>query len=188
MTAELRSEREKMLANEPYRGSDPALTESRARTRLLLARYNASSPLVLDERRAILQDLLGVLGPEVWIEPPFYCDYGAHIRLGSGVYFNFGCVILDCNQVEIGAYCKFGPHVQIYTAYHPVDPEQRRTGLEMAASVRIGENVWVGGGAIIGPGIEIGADTVIGAGSVVTRSLPARVVAVGNPCRVIRVL
>ena len=104
------------------------------------------------------------------------------------MYFNFGCVILDCNWVEVGAYCKFGPNVQLYTAYHPVDPAHRRSGLEMAAPIRIGENVWVGGGTIIGPGIEIGADTVIGAGSVVTRSLPARVVAVGNPCRVIRKL
>lgn len=183
-----RSEREKMLADEPYRGSDPELVQARTRARLLLARFNASSPLALDERRAILQELIGDLSAEVWIEPPFYCDYGAHIRLGTGVYFNFGGVILDCNRVEIGAHCKFGPNVQLYTAYHPVDPERRRTGLEMAAPIRIGENVWVGGGAIIGPGIEIGADTVIGAGSVVTRSLPARVVAVGNPCRVVREL
>ena len=183
-----RSEREKMLADEPYRGSDPELVQARIRARLLLARFNASSPLALDERRAILQELIGDLGAKVWIEPPFFCDYGAHIRLGPGVYFNFGCVILDCNRVEVGAYCQFGPNVQLYTAYHPVDPAQRRSGLEMAAPIRIGENVWVGGGAIIGPGIEIGADTVIGAGSVVTRSLPARVVAVGNPCRVIREL
>lgn len=183
-----RSEREKMLADEPYRGSDPELAQARTRARLLLARFNASSPLVLDERRAILQELIGALGAEVWIEPPFFCDYGAHIRLGLGTYFNFGCVILDCNWVEVGAHCKFGPNVQLYTAYHPVDPTQRRSGLEMAAPIRIGDNVWVGGGAIIGPGVEIGADTVIGAGSVVTRSLPARVAAVGNPCRVIREL
>lgn len=183
-----RSEREKMLADEPYRGSDPELRQARTRARLLLARYNASSPQALDERRAILRQLIGELGPEVWIEPPFQCDYGAHIRLGRGVYFNFGCVILDCNWVEIGADCKFGPNVQLYTAYHPLDPVQRRSGLEMAAPIRIGENVWVGGGAIIGPGIEIGADTVIGAGSVVTRDLPAGVVAVGNPCRAIRAL
>jgi len=185
-----RSEREKMLADEPYRGSDPELVQARTRARLLLARFNSSSPLALAlaERRAILRELIGDLGPEVWIEPPFYCDYGAHIRLGPGAYFNFGCVILDCNWVEVGAYCKFGPNVQLYTAYHSVDPLQRRSDLEMAAPIRIGENVWVGGGAIIGPGIEIGADTVIGAGSVVTRSLPARVVAVGNPCRVIREL
>lgn len=184
----VRSEREKMLADQPYRGSDSELVQARTRARLLLARFNASSPQAPDERRTILQELIGDLGPEVWIEPPFFCDYGAHIRLGTEAYFNFGCVILDCNWVEIGARCKFGPNVQLYTAYHPVDPEQRRTGLEMAAPIRIGENVWVGGGAIIGPGIEIGADTVIGAGSVVTRSLPARVVAVGNPCRVIREL
>lgn len=184
----IRSEHEKMLANEPYRSSDPELVQARTRARLLLARFNASSPLVLDARRAILQELIGDLSDEVWIEPPFYCDYGTHIRVGRGTYFNFGCVVLDCNRVEIGAYCQFGPNVQLYTAYHPVNPEQRRTGLEMAAPIRIGENVWVGGGAIVGPGIEIGADTVIGAGSVVTRSLPARVVAVGNPCRMIREL
>ena len=182
------SEREKMLSDQPYRGSDPELIQARARARELLGRFNASSPLALAERRSLLLDLIGGLGPDVWIEPPFFCDYGSHIRLGPGVYCNFGCVILDCNWVEIGGQCKFGPNVQIYTAYHPIDPDQRRSGLEMASPIRIGENVWVGGGSIICPGVEIGADTVIGAGSVVTKSLPARVVAAGNPCRVIRTL
>ncbi len=182
------SEREKMLANQPYRSSDPELVQARQRARRLTARCNATLPLDPDPRRAILQELLGAAGAGAWIEPPFQCDYGANIQLGSRVYLNFNCVILDCNRVELGANCKLGPGVQLYTAYHPLDPAQRAGGLEMAAPIRIGENAWIGGGAIIGPGIEIGADTVVGAGSVVTRSLPARVVAAGNPCRVIREL
>ena len=182
------SEREKMLADQPYRSSDPELVQARQRARLLTARFNATSPLDPEQRHTILRDLLGGVGAGVWIEPPFQCDYGVNIHLGSGVYLNFNCVILDCNRVEVGANCKFGPGVQIYTAYHPLDPTERASGLEMAAPIRIGENAWIGGGVIIGPGIEIGADTVVGAGSVVTRDLPARVVAVGNPCRVIREL
>ena len=182
------SERERMLADQPYRSSDSELVQARQRARLLIARFNASSPLDLDQRRVILRELLGAAGPGAWIEPPFQCDYGVNIHLGPGVYLNFNCVILDCNRVEVGANCKFGPGVQIYTAYHPLDPAERAGGLERAAPIRIGENAWIGGGAIIGPGIEIGADTVVGAGSVVTRGLPARVAAAGNPCRVIRKL
>ena len=182
------SEREKMLADQLYRSADPELVQARQRARLLIARFNASSPLDLDQRHAILHELLGAAGAGVWIEPPFQCDYGANIYLGPGVYLNFNCVILDCNRVEMGANCKLGPGVQIYTAYHPLDPVERAGGLEMAAPIRIGEDVWIGGGAIIGPGVEIGAATVVGAGSVVTRDLPTRVVAAGNPCRVIREL
>ncbi|MBE2295499.1 MAG: sugar O-acetyltransferase [Phycisphaerales bacterium] len=182
------SEREKMLSNQPYYPADPELVQARREVRVLLGRFNTSSPLDIDMRHTLLKELLGAVGEEVWIEPPFYCDYGTNIYLGSRVYFNFNCVILDCNRVEIGSNCKFGPGVHLYTAYHPLEPTERASGVEGAASIRIGENVWIGGGAIVGPGVEIGADTVIGAGSVVTRDLPARVVAVGNPCRVIREL
>jgi maltose O-acetyltransferase len=132
------SEREKMLADQPYRSSDPELVQARQRARLLTARFNATSPLDPEQRHTILRDLLGGVGAGVWIEPPFHCDYGANTHLGSGVYLNFNCVILDCNRVEVGANCKFGPGVQIYTAYHPLDPTERASGLEMAAPIRIG--------------------------------------------------
>ncbi len=135
---------------------------------------------------ALLGELLGRLGDDAWIEPPFHCDYGWNVSLGAGAYLNFGCVILDCNPVRIGANVLLGPYVQVYAAFHPTDPALRRTGRELAAPVTIGDNAWIGGGAIICPGVTIGEHTTIGAGSVVTRDIPAGVVAVGNPCRVLR--
>lgn len=181
-----KSERDKMLANEPYLAADPELTRARQRARQLTALFNATGPGDTGRREALLRELFGRVGEAAWVEPPFYCDYGSHIHLGNRVYFNFNCVVLDCNEVHIGDGVKFGPGVQVYTAYHPTDPVLRRSGVEMAAAIRIGENVWVGGGAILCPGVEVGADSVIGAGSVVTRSIPAGVVAAGNPCRVLR--
>ena len=183
-----RSEREKMLAGEPYRGMDPELLRLRGRARELCAAYNATRQDEAERRAALLAELLAEAGPEVWIEPPFFCDYGSHLSIGAGVFINTGCVVLDCAPVRIGAGTQVGPAVQIYTATHPLDPAERRAGMEMARPVDIGENVWIGGAAIILPGVAIGSDTTIGAGSVVTRSVPAGVLAAGNPCRVIREL
>ena len=129
-----------------------------------------------------------MVGKEVWIEPPFYCDYGSNITLGDNVFFNFNCVVLDVTPVVIGSRVLFGPAVQIYAATHPLSAAERRSGLEAGKPVEIGDDVWVGGGAIICPGVQIGPESVIGAGSVVTRNIPARVLAAGNPCRVIREL
>ncbi|MEO7317853.1 MAG: sugar O-acetyltransferase, partial [Chthoniobacteraceae bacterium] len=123
---------------------------------------------------------------DVWIQPPFFCDYGSNISLGRKVFFNFNCVVLDVMQVTIGDNVLFGPSVQIYTATHPMDAAVRRQWLESARPVTIGSDVWVGGGAIICPGVTIGSRAVIGAGSVVTRDIPDDVFAAGNPCRVIR--
>ena len=120
------------------------------------------------------------------IEPPFHCDYGSNIYAGDRMYMNFGCVILDCAEVRIGADLQAGPYVQIYTAHHPLDAAQRTAGPELASPITIGNRVWLGGGAIICPGVTIGDDTTIGAGSVVVSDIPARVLAVGNPCRVVR--
>lgn len=122
----------------------------------------------------------------MWIQPLFHCDYGTNIRVGEKVFFNFNCVVLDVMEVKIGSNVLFGPAVQIYTAMHPMSAVERRTWLEYAKPVEIGSDVWVGGGAIICPGVKIGSGTVIGAGSVVTRDIPERVFAAGNPCRVIR--
>ena len=124
----------------------------------------------------------------MWLEPPFFCDYGANIELGERVFFNFNCVVLDVCPVRIGRFTLFGPAVQIYTAMHPLDPELRRRGEEYGKPVEIGSDVWVGGGAIILPGVRIGSRAVIGAGSVVTRDVPDAVFAAGNPCRIVRAL
>ena len=125
---------------------------------------------------------------DAWIQPPFYCDYGTNISLGAKVCFNFNCVVLDVMPVTIGDNVLFGPAVQLYTATHPINAAERRTGLELAKPITIGSDVWIGGGTIICPGVTIGDRSVIGAGSVVTRSIPADVTAAGNPCRVIRSL
>jgi maltose O-acetyltransferase len=124
-------------------------------------------------------------GDDVWVQPPFYCDYGSNIVLGPKCFFNFNCVVLDVCPVRIGGHALFGPAVQIYTATHPLDAESRRTR-EYGRPVEIGPDVWVGGGAVICPGVTIGPRSVIGAGSVVTRDIPGAVFAAGNPCRVIR--
>ena len=179
------SEREKMLAGELYDPLDPELVASRVRARDLCQALNATREADEDERRRILIELFGAGGDSVWMQPPFYCDYGWNISAGKRVFFNFNCVVLDVCAVRIGDFTLFGPAVQIYTATHPLDAEQRRTR-EFAKAVDIGSDVWVGGGAIICPGVKIGSRTVIGAGSVVTRDIPDGVFAAGNPCRVVR--
>jgi maltose O-acetyltransferase len=181
------SEREKMLAGELYDPLDPELVASRVRARDLCQALNATREADETERRRILMDLFGAGGESVWMQPPFYCDYGWNISAGQRVFFNFNCVVLDVCAVRIGDFTLFGPAVQIYTATHPLDAEHRRTR-EFAKRVDIGSDVWVGGGAIICPGVTIGSRTVIGAGSVVTRDIPDGVFAAGNPCRVVREL
>ncbi len=182
------TEREKMLAGEWYVSADPELVAARVRARQLVQRYNATVPdfIARPERRAILELLLGGCGRDVTIEPPFHCDYGDNITLGDEVFMNFQCVLLDCARITIGAQAQLGPAVQLYTATHPMDAAERASGIEAAHPITIGARAWIGGGTIVLPGVTIGADTVVGAGSVVTRDLPPGVVAVGNPCRVIR--
>jgi maltose O-acetyltransferase len=181
-------ERARMVAGELYRASDPELVRERARARRLLARYNASDSDAAEDRRALLSELFAQLGEDAWVEPPFHCDYGWNVSLGDGAYLNFGCVVLDCAPVEIGPLAKLGPGVKLCAATHPTDPAQREDGLEYALPIRLGRNVWIGAGAIVGPGVTIGEDSVVGAGSVVLRDVPPRVVAAGNPCRVLREL
>jgi maltose O-acetyltransferase len=181
------SEREKMLAGELYDPLDPELVEARTRARNLCQMLNATREEEEAERRRITIALFGAGGDDVWIQPPFYCDYGSNILLGTRVFFNFNCVVLDVCPVRIGEFTLFGPAVQIYTATHPFDAELRRMR-EFGKPIEIGSDVWVGGGAIICPGVSIGAKSVIGAGSVVTRDIPPGVFAAGNPCRVLREL
>ena len=180
------SEREKMLAGQLYRATDPELAVALRRARRLTRLYNQTTEEEKERRVQLLAELFGRVGTSIEIEPPFACDYGTHITVGDGLFINFGCVILDCARVDIGNNVQMGPGVHIYTAHHPLDPNVRASGLELATPVRIGNNVWIGGGAIICPGVTIGDGTTIGAGSVVVKDVPASVLAVGNPCRVIR--
>ena len=181
----MRSEREKMLAGELYDPLDPELVADRARARDLCQSLNATREGDSDERRAIVRTLFGAGGGTVWMQPPFFCDYGTNIELGERVFFNFNCVVLDVCRVRIGDYTLFGPGVQILTPVHPMNAVQRRRE-EYGRPIDIGTDVWVGGGALILAGVRIGSRAVIGAGSVVTRDVPEGVFAAGNPCRMIR--
>ena len=180
------TEREKMLRGDLYVATDPELVDARIRARRLFARFNASDPGDIAARTALLQELLGAAGADSWIEPPFYCDYGTQVRLGDGVFVNFGAIFLDPAAITIGDRAQLGPAVQLLTADHPRDAAERAAGPELARPITVGARAWLGGGVIVGPGVSIGADSIIGAGSVVVRDIPAGVVAVGNPCRVIR--
>lgn len=179
------SEREKMLAGALYDPLDPELVAGREYARDLCQALNATREGEADARRAILRKLFGRGGDTVWMQPPFFCDYGTNIELGQRVFFNFNCVVLDVCRVRIGDYTLFGPGVQILTPVHPMNAELRRRE-EYGKPIEIGADVWVGGAALILAGVRIGRRTVIGAGSVVTRDLPDGVFAAGNPCRVIR--
>lgn len=177
----------RMLAGELYNPHDAELVEMRRRARDLCWDLNATREADVDVRRQILRQLFGEGGETVWLQPPFFCDYGVHISLGEKVFFNFNCVVLDVCRVTIGDRTLFAPAVQIYAATHPLDAVLRRTQ-ESGKPVTIGSDCWIGGGAIICPGVTIGDRTVIGAGSVVTRDIPAGVIAAGNPCRVLRTI
>lgn len=179
------SERSKMVAGELYDPLDPELVAGRERARDLCQALNATREGEENARRRILRELFAAGGDTVWMQPPFFCDYGTNIFLGERVFFNFNCVVLDVCPIRIGDYTLFGPAVQIYTPMHPFNAELRRKE-EFGKPVEIGSDVWVGGGAIILPGVHIGSRAVIGAGSVVTRDVPGGVFAAGNPCRVIR--
>ena len=182
------TEREKMLAGELYNALDAELVQARRDARDATRQFNDSRDEKQELRAKILRELFGGVGKNLWIEPPFFCDYGANITVGDNVYFNFNCVVLDVASVTIGSHVFCGPNVQIYTATHPLDFQMRRDGLESGSPIAIGDDVWIGGGSIICPGVSIGARSVIGAGSVVTKNVPSGVLAFGNPCRVAREL
>jgi maltose O-acetyltransferase len=184
----MKSEKEKMIAGEMYDPLDPELSNDRIRTRLLLKSLNESREDHAEERARIVDDLIPQAGESLWIQPPFYCDYGYNMNVGERVFFNFNCVVLDVAPVVIGSRTMFGPNVQIYTATHPLNHIERASGKEYAKPITIGDDVWIGGSAVICPGVTIGDRSIIGAGSVVTKNIPADVFAAGNPCRVIRPL
>jgi len=175
-----------MLAGELYDALDKELSDERLTTRLLIKKLNDTREDEVDARTHVLKELIPNAGAGLWIQPPFYCDYGTNILIGEKVFFNFNCIVLDVTYVTIGSRTLFGPNVQIYTATHPMDFKVRASGLEYAKPIIIGEDVWVGGSAVICPGVTIGDRSVIGAGSIVTKDIPSDVFAAGNPCRVVR--
>lgn len=177
-----------MLAGEFYNPLDQELSNERLKARLLIKELNETREDDPEKRARILKELIPDAGEDLWLQPPFFCDYGSNIKVGDKVFFNFNCVVLDVAQVTIGNRSLFGPNVQIYTATHPMNHEERASGLEYAKPISIGEDVWVGGSAVICPGVSIGDRAVIGAGSVVTIDIPEDVFAAGNPCKVIRTL
>jgi maltose O-acetyltransferase len=177
--------RERMLRGELYIADDRDIAAEFARVQELLASFNGLAPGAGDERDALLRRMLRYVGEDVVVRPPFFCEYGA-IRIGDGTFINVDAVMLDVMPITIGAACQIGTRVQLLTASHPLDPEPRRIGWEYGQSITIADNVWLGGGAIVCPGVSIGEDSVVGAGAVVSRDLPAGVVAAGVPARVLR--
>ncbi|HSM37883.1 MAG TPA: sugar O-acetyltransferase [Candidatus Limnocylindrales bacterium] len=180
--------RERMLAGDLYIADDPDLTREALRSQELMHRYNTMDPNDRDGRHSVLRQLLGSFGEESEIRPPFRCDYGYQTFIGARTFINYGLVCLDVARVTIGDDVQVGPNVQLLTPTHPLEPEARRAKWESAGPIVVGDNAWLGGGVIVLAGVSIGADSVIGAGAVVTRDIPAGVLAVGNPARVIRSL
>lgn len=176
-----RSEKQKMLAGEPYQALDPELVADQAAAAEWMRRFNTAASN--DDLSTLLRERFAAVGSDARIRPPFYCDYGYNIHLGAAVFLNFNCVILDVVEVKIGDATQIGPGVQILTADHPRDPGERSTGAEWGRRISIGRNVWIGGGAIVLPGITIGDDAIVGAGSVVTRNVPPGATVVGNPAK-----
>ena len=179
---------EKMVRGEPYDPIDPELTALRQRSRVLCHKLGLLSPDQIEERRALLTELLGSVPRQFSIQPGFKCDYGKNIFVGEGFFANYNLVILDCAPVTFGERVLVGPNCGFYTAIHPLDAAQRSSGQESASPITVGDDVWLGGNVTVLPGVTIGNGAVIGAGSVVTRDIPAHVLAVGNPCRVVKEL
>lgn len=191
------TEKEKMLAGEHYHSRDPELIAMYHRCRKLLREFGEAGSEDADRKQDILSRLLGRVGENVWIEAPFFCDYGSNIFIGDNVFINYNTLLLDCNRIVIGNNVLIGPAVQVCTATHPIAARERVVAtrdssgntagyLTCAHPVAIGDNCWIGSGTVILPGVTIGDNTTVGAGSVVNKSLPANVLAAGNPCRVIR--
>ena len=181
-----RSNRERMLAGDDYIADDPDLARESQRAMRLQAAYATAHPQNPIAARTMLRELLGEIGEDVEVRPPFFVDYGTHLTIGDGTFINYNLTALDVAPITIGRDCQIGPNVQLLTPTHPLDPERRRAKIESAAPIQIGDNVWLGGGVIVLAGVTIGENSVIGAGAVVTEDIPADVVAVGTPARVVK--
>lgn len=182
----METEKQKMISGKLYKAFGEELLQERQHAKEEIFDFNALRPSAIEDRNKILRNLLGKTKTTFFIEPPFRCDYGYNIELGENFYANYNLVILDCAKVKIGDNVLIGPNVAIYTAGHPLDFKTRNNELEYAYPITIGNNVWIGGNVVINPGVSIGNNTVIGSGSVVTKNIPDNVIAVGNPCKVLR--
>lgn len=182
----MKTEKEKMVNGELYFANDDELVKDRDLARKKTRLFNATTETEIDKRTGIIQSLFGSTGKNFFIEPTFRCDYGYNIEIGENFFANFDCVMLDICKIKIGDNCLLAPGVHIYTAAHPLNPDERNSGAEFGKPVMIGNNVWIGGRAIINPGITIGDNVVIGAGAVVTKDIPANTVVGGNPAKVIK--
>ena len=181
-------QKERMLAGLPYKAWLDGLMEERLENQKRVYRFNLLPPDAFEEQDALIKEILGKTGERVHIMPPFHCDYGYNIEVGENFFANYNLTILDVGPVRIGANAQIAPNVSIYTAGHPIHPDSRNSGYEYGIGITIGDNVWIGGNACILPGVTIGSNVVIGAGSVVAHDLPDNVIAVGNPCRVVRTI
>ncbi len=182
----MKTNKEKMLAGEFYQSFDNVLTYERLEVQKLLFRLNHLPPDHFKEKSEILNLIFKDLGKNVFIELPFRCDYGYNISIGKNFFANYNCIFLDSATIKIGDHVLFGPNVSLFTSGHPIDVEKRKKLFQFAKPITIENNVWIGGNTVVNPGVTIGENAVIGAGSVVTKSIPANVVAAGNPCKVIR--
>ena len=180
------NQKERMVAGLPYKAWLDGLEDERLLCKKKIYQFNLLPPDRRERIPELLRDLLGKAGKDIWIEPPFHCDYGWNIEVGENFFANYNLTILDVGKVTIGDNAQIAPNVSIYTAGHPIHPDSRNSGYEYGIPITIGNNVWIGGNTVILPGVTIGDNVVIGAGSVVTKSIPANIMAAGNPCRVIR--
>ena len=180
------TELEKALSGSLYNANNEELIKMRIMCKDLCFEYNSLKPSNLKERERVIKELFGSIGENFDIEQPFFCDYGKNIIVGDNLFINHNCVILDCNKVTIGNNVFIAPNCGFYTAGHPLEYKIRNTGLEYAKPITIGDNVWIGANTAILGGVHIGSGSVIGAGSLVKNDIPPNVVAVGNPCKVIK--
>ncbi|WP_313134649.1 sugar O-acetyltransferase [Anaerocolumna sp.] len=178
--------KDRMLTGLPYKAWLDGLSEERMENKKKIYEYNLLRPEEEEKMDQLIRGIFGKTGENVHIEQPFHCDYGKNIEVGKFFYANYNCVILDVGKVTIGDYVMFAPNVSIYTAGHPIHPDSRNSGYEYGIPITIGDNVWIGGNVVINPGVTIGNNVVIGAGSIVTKNIPDNVIAVGNPCKVVR--
>lgn len=182
----MRSQKERMLSGDLYIADDPELAKDFHKAKRLLREYNQTTEYQETDRQTILKDLFKQSGKKIHIEPPFYTDYGCNTVIGENFYSNYDCIILDIANVTIGNNVMFGPRVSLYTAGHPIDAVIRNEHYEYGKPITIGNNVWIGGNVVFNPGVTIGDNVVIGSGSIVTKDIPSNVIAVGNPCKVLR--
>lgn len=180
------NEEEHMLSENPYHAYKDGLPEQRMECKIKLRKFNTCPPEDLEQQDKLIREIMGKVGKNIEIFQPFYCDYGKNIEVGDGFFASYNCTMVDCGKIKIGNNTMIAANVTITAAGHPVHPEPRNLGYEYGIETTVGDNVWIGANVVVNPGVYIGNNVVIGSGSVVTKDIPDNVIAVGNPCRVLR--